>query len=113
MELMRWARERDRPLTSKLPLAQPQKGTLRCCNGLQGCPSGPCTSQSAVSQGHLEVLQWLKEQGCPWIQQSPNLQRREATWSCCSGRWHMDSPGRRAGVIMWLQNISTLQWQNG
>ena len=31
-----------------------------------GCPWDSCTCYSAAKGGHLEVLKWLRENGCPW-----------------------------------------------
>ena len=32
----------------------------------QGCPWGSHTCYEAVSEGHEEVLRWVRENGCPW-----------------------------------------------
>jgi hypothetical protein len=32
----------------------------------QGCPWGPYTFSSAIRSGDREVLTWVREQGCPW-----------------------------------------------
>ena len=31
-----------------------------------GCPWDKCTCTYAASNGHLEVLKWARENGCPW-----------------------------------------------
>ena len=31
-----------------------------------GCPWSLHTCSDAVRQGHVEVLRWLRENGCPW-----------------------------------------------
>jgi hypothetical protein len=31
-----------------------------------GCPLGERTCSDAAQAGHLEVLQWLRANGCPW-----------------------------------------------
>ena len=31
-----------------------------------GCPWGQDTCYEAVNEGHVEVLRWARENGCPW-----------------------------------------------
>ena len=32
----------------------------------EGCPWGATTCYAAVDQGHVETLRWARENGCPW-----------------------------------------------
>ena len=33
----------------------------------EGCPWNHWTCDNAVHYGHVEVLRWLRSNGCPWI----------------------------------------------
>ena len=47
------------------------------------------------SGGHLEVLQWARENGCPWDEETCSARLREATWRCFSGRVRTGARGTR------------------
>ena len=42
--------------------------------------------QWAAWGGHLQVLQWARENGCPWDKRRARTRRGAATSRCCSGR---------------------------
>ena len=44
-----------------------------------GCPWDDMTMQSAAVCGHLEVLQWAREHGCPW---HADLENKDV--DCCT-----------------------------
>ena len=39
----------------------------------EGCPWDWFTCHWAVKQGHVEVLRWARENGCPWSAGDRNL----------------------------------------
>jgi len=39
---------------------------LVCSEWLSLCPTGKLTTGYLADQGHLELLQWARSQGCPW-----------------------------------------------
>jgi len=50
-----------------------------------GCPFDWRTCASAASGGHLEVLRWLREHDCPWNENSVYPLLWAVTWNCCGG----------------------------
>jgi hypothetical protein len=94
MELLQLARQEGCPLGKRSAGRRRAAATWRCCGGRasraapgtlgragrrprgghlevlrwarqQGCPWGALTC-SAAARGHLAVLQWARQQGCPW-----------------------------------------------
>ena len=54
-----------------------------------GCPCDTYTCRAAASGGYLEVLNWLHNQGCPWDE-----------WNVC----HAAAAGGNLEVLTWLHN---------
>jgi len=46
-----------------------------------GCPWDECTCSGAAGNGHLEVLKWARENGCPWD---------VLTWIYAASRGHLE-----------------------
>ena len=46
-----------------------------------GCPWGVDTSAEAAGGGHLNVLQWCRENGCPWNKFSILNAERQCHWN--------------------------------
>ena len=64
-------------------------------------------------EGHLEVLQWARANGCPW--NSIDLcfaLRKEDTWRCCNGRAPTDALGMN-GPVLTLREEDTWRCCNG
>ena len=66
-----------------------------------GCPwdSDTCAGDAAAKRGDLEVLQWLRQNGCPWNQDVRLPRRREGTWRCCSGRIRTGAHGTKGRAL--------------
>jgi len=49
-------------------LAAARKGHLHVLQWLRehGCPWNSSTCAYAAKEGHLDVLKWAREHGCPW-----------------------------------------------
>ena len=41
-------------------------GAWRCCNGRGSTTARGMKRREAAQGGHLQVLRWAREQGCPW-----------------------------------------------
>ena len=48
-----------------------------------GCPWDVGTCACAAEGGHLEVLKWARENGCPWNEGTCACARRRAATSRC------------------------------
>jgi len=48
-----------------------------------GCPWDEDTCAGAAEGGHLEVLKWARENGCPWDEVDVLRTRRRAATSRC------------------------------
>ena len=57
---------------------------------------------NAAMSGRLEVLQWAREQGCPWDEMTCGAPLRADTRRCCSGRGSTTARGTRGCVLMQL-----------
>ena len=53
------------------------------------------TCQWAADGGHLEVLQWAHQNGCPWSHRRALPRRDRATWRFSSGRVRTSARGTR------------------
>ena len=65
-----------------------------------------CTS--AAKGGQLEVLEWLRENECPWDRRRARRRRLAATSRCCSGRARTTARGtrrraRRRRMLQWAR----------
>jgi len=47
-----------------------------------GCPWNERTCSCAAKGGHLEVLKWARENGCPWGEQTCSFAAGTATSRC-------------------------------
>ena len=43
----------------------------------EGCPWSSYTCYRAVYEGHVEVLRWVRENGCPWEDWIRNMAARK------------------------------------
>ncbi|KAK3243983.1 hypothetical protein CYMTET_46390 [Cymbomonas tetramitiformis] len=93
LEMLKWAHEHGCPWDASTCRDAAAGGYLGCCSGREsmaapwpqhqvaafgghlevlqwahehGCPWNASTSRNAAYCGHLEVLQWVREHGCPW-----------------------------------------------
>ncbi len=59
----------------------------------QGCPWNNETCADAAEGGHLELLQWARSQGCPWDELHVLALLVEVIWRYCNGREAKAVPG--------------------
>jgi hypothetical protein len=96
VSLMEWARSAGCPLTAKTCTRAADAGKLEVLQWLRGqnppCPWGaPYTlTRRAAKHGHLAILQWALENGCPWNE-------RTCEAAAMGGQLH---------VLQWLRSQS-------
>ena len=60
--------------------------------------------QWAAAGGHLEVLMWAREHGCPWEEEEPSeYEYYEREIHCCA----LAAKGGHLDVLRWLRFGST------
>ena len=65
LEVLRWARQSGCPWSESTCAAAGREATWRCCGGRVGrCPGSDVLECGAGRP--LEVLQWARQDGCPW-----------------------------------------------
>ena len=76
LEVVQWLRENGCPWDAMTCAGRQLEGTWRFCSGrLRRCPwNGPCSRDCG---GHLEVLQWARENGCPWDEHTCSAAAKE------------------------------------
>ena len=67
-----------------------------------GCPWDAWTCELAARGGHLEALQWARANDCPWDPWSAPRPRRVGTWGCYGGRGSTDARGRSGSAFLLL-----------
>eukprot|EP00611_Tribonema_gayanum_P006519 TRINITY_DN1578_c2_g1_i4.p1 TRINITY_DN1578_c2_g1~~TRINITY_DN1578_c2_g1_i4.p1 ORF type:complete len:319 (-),score=42.39 TRINITY_DN1578_c2_g1_i4:14-889(-) len=77
------------PLQAEHAEQAARRGHLRLLQWLRqkGCPWGDDTCSSAAEGGHLELLQWTRANGCPWT-----------AWTCAAA-----ASGGHLGVLQWAR----------
>ena len=76
MELVQWLiQEQGFPMDVKVMAMAVGGGNLELVRWLrgEGCPWDKWTCYCAVNQGHVEVLRWIRENGCPWGAETRDL----------------------------------------
>ena len=84
-----------------------QNGHLQCLQYLreQGCPWDEYIPAIAARNGHLHCLRYLREQGCPWNEYAPD-------WAVRNGHLHCLRYLREQGCP-WNSQAPTNAAQNG
>ena len=72
LEVLQWARQNGCPWDETPVHRQQKEATWRCSNGpaRMAAPGMRLPVPSAAEGGHLEVLQWAHQNGCPWDEQT-------------------------------------------
>ena len=84
METLRWLKTQNRFCRNKWHfIIACQDGHLEVLKWLrsEGCPWSEMACPSAARGGHLEALRWLRSEGCPW---------NERTCSGAAEKGHLD-----------------------
>jgi hypothetical protein len=61
------------------------------------CPWNEETCSTTAMFGYMKILQWLRENGCPW---DVTKLLKEDTWIYCNGQKTMDVLQIKSGIIM-------------
>ena len=79
-----WAKERGCPWEPRRSRASRGVGTWRSRGGRRNedARGTSVTCAYAAAGGHLEMLQWLRANGCPWDEGLAPMPRAAATWRC-------------------------------
>ena len=93
-ELAQWlCQERGFPMDASLMNRATGSGNLELVQWLrgEGCPWDSLTCNQAVNKGHVEMLRWARENGCPWDVETRDEAAAELGYTDDFGNLELDS----------------------